>query len=108
MSSFIAKTDVDVVITHTDNRAWNLADYFTVLDPYIGKVMKDYSPAALAAVSSSHSSDKDIKLIPLTTQGLGIYYNKKNPRRRRNQDRRGPCFMEGFPRGMRGDEEGPE
>ena len=78
MSAFVAKNDVDVVILHADNRAWNLVDFFEVLDPYIGAEIKNYSPGALKAVSASGDPARDIRMLPLTAQGLGFYYNKAN------------------------------
>jgi ABC-type glycerol-3-phosphate transport system substrate-binding protein len=78
MSTFTAKNNVDVVIVHADNRAWNLVDFFEVLDPYIAGDIKNYSPGALKAVSASQNPGRDIRMLPLTAQGLGIYYNKAN------------------------------
>jgi ABC-type glycerol-3-phosphate transport system substrate-binding protein len=77
MSAFTAKSDVDVVLSHTDNRAWNFKDFLTILDPYIGSVIKNYSPAALKACSASKDAQKDIRMLPLTSQGVGFYYNKQ-------------------------------
>lgn len=76
MSAFTAKSDVDVVLSHTDNRAWNLADFFEVLDPYITDVKGTYDKSALKACSASGSSEKDMRMLPLTAQGVGFYYNK--------------------------------
>ncbi len=78
MAAFTAGTDVDVILTHTDNRGWNLSDFFTTLDDSIADVKGDYAPAALAACSESGDANKNIKMLPLTSQGLGIYYNKAN------------------------------
>jgi ABC-type glycerol-3-phosphate transport system substrate-binding protein len=78
MSAFVAKTDVDVVILHADNRAWNLADFFEVLDPHITAEMKNYATPSLKAVSATQDPTKNIKMLPLTVQGIGFYYNKAN------------------------------
>jgi ABC-type glycerol-3-phosphate transport system substrate-binding protein len=78
MSAFVAKNNVDVVILHADNRAWNLVDFFEVLDPYIKSDIKNYSSGALKAVSASQDPTRDIRMLPLTAQGLGFYYNKAN------------------------------
>ena len=78
MSAFTAKTDVDVVMTHTDNRAWNLKDFFEVLNPYVSSVMGNYSSAALKASSPTQDPAKDLRALPLTSQGVGFYYNKQN------------------------------
>jgi ABC-type glycerol-3-phosphate transport system substrate-binding protein len=72
MSTFVAKTNVDVVISHTDNRAWNLVDFFEVLDPYITSEIGNYSPMALKAVSASQNASRDIPMQPLTAQGIRI------------------------------------
>jgi ABC-type glycerol-3-phosphate transport system substrate-binding protein len=76
-SAFTAKSDVDVVITHADNRAWNLVDFFEVLDPYIVDTIDTYDKTALKACSASKVADEDIRMLPLTAQGFGIYYNKQ-------------------------------
>jgi len=78
LSAFTAHSDVDVVLLHADNRAWNMVDFFAVMDKQIAPVMEDYAPTALAAVSASGSPISDIRMLPLTAQGLGFYYNKAN------------------------------
>lgn len=77
-STFTAKSDVDVVLLHTDNRAWNMKDFYVTLDGYLGAAKNDYAPSARAACSASKSADSDIRMLPLTAQGLGMYFNKKN------------------------------
>ncbi|MDR2304543.1 MAG: extracellular solute-binding protein [Treponema sp.] len=81
MSAFVAKNDVDVIITHTDNRAWNMAEFMEVLDPYIINERSEYARSALRAVSSSQNPDRDTRMLPLTAQGMGFYYNKLNFRK---------------------------
>jgi ABC-type glycerol-3-phosphate transport system substrate-binding protein len=78
VSAFRAQNDVDVIMLHPDNRAWNLKDFFEVLDPYITAEKANYSSAALAASSASQDPNSDIRMLPLTAQGQGIYYNKAN------------------------------
>ena len=78
-SAFVAKTDVDVVIVHVDNRAWNLKDYFEVLDPYITAESKNYATPSLKAVSASQNPSRDIRMLPLTVQGIGYYYSQQPP-----------------------------
>jgi ABC-type glycerol-3-phosphate transport system substrate-binding protein len=76
-SAFTAKTNVDVVMTHSDNRDWNLADYFEVLDPYLKLTQQNYSEGALLVCSKDHNNPpKDIQILPQTAQGEGMYYNK--------------------------------
>jgi ABC-type glycerol-3-phosphate transport system substrate-binding protein len=67
--AFTAKTDVDVVILHTDNRAWNLATFFEPLDPYIAGVKSNYAASALKATTDPN--DGVLKGLPLTSQGSG-------------------------------------
>jgi ABC-type glycerol-3-phosphate transport system substrate-binding protein len=78
VSAFRAKNDVDVIMIHPDNRAWNLVDFFEVLDPYITAEKANYSSAALKASSASQDASKNIRMLPLTAQGMGMYYNKAN------------------------------
>jgi len=78
MSAFSAKNDVDVVMLHPDNRAWNLVDFFEVLDQYISAERASYANAALKACSPSQDANRDTRMLPLTSQGMGIYYNKLN------------------------------
>jgi ABC-type glycerol-3-phosphate transport system substrate-binding protein len=81
MSAFVAKNDVDVIITHTNNQAWNLAEFMEVLDPYIINERSEYARSALQAVSPSQNPDGDTRMLPLTAQGMGFYYNKLNFRK---------------------------
>ena len=78
MATFTAETDVDVVLLHTDNRAWNMVDFYAVLDSYIQGSKDTYAPSARIACSASKNADSDIRMLPLTAQGLGMYYNKIN------------------------------
>ncbi|MDR2952546.1 MAG: extracellular solute-binding protein [Treponema sp.] len=77
-SAFTAKNAVDVVMIHPDNRAWNLVDFFEVLDSRITAEKANYSSAALKACSASQDPNRDIRMLPLTAQGMGVYYNKAN------------------------------
>ncbi|MDY0288131.1 MAG: extracellular solute-binding protein [Sphaerochaeta sp.] len=81
LSAFSAKSDLDVFLTHTDQRAWVLAELFHVFDTDIVDVIDTYAPSALEACSETKSPDSDIKILPLTAQGNGIYYNKNNFRK---------------------------
>jgi ABC-type glycerol-3-phosphate transport system substrate-binding protein len=78
LSAFSAESDLDVFLTHTDQRAWGIAESFHVFDDEISDVMGNYAESALKACSETNSADSDIKILPLTAQGLGIYYNKAN------------------------------
>lgn len=81
LSAFSAKSDLDVFLTHTDQRAWVIAELFYVLDDDIADVIDTYAPSALEACSETNSADSDIKILPLTAQGSGFYYNKNNFRK---------------------------
>ncbi len=71
-------TGPDIIMAHTDQRIWNMEEFLVTLDPYISDWREDISDSAWAACSSTGESDKNIKIVPLTAQGLGIYYNKAN------------------------------
>ena len=68
----------DVIMAHTDQRIWNMEEFLLNLDPYIADWKDDIADSAWAACSSTKESSKNIKIVPLTAQGLGIYYNKAN------------------------------
>lgn len=68
----------DVIMSHTDQRIWNMEEFLLTLDEYIVDWKDDMADSAWAAVSSTKESDRNIKMVPLTAQGLGIYYNKAN------------------------------
>ena len=71
-------TGPDVIMAHTDQRIWNMEEFLLPLDSHIAEWKDDMADSAWAACSSTKDSDKNIKLVPLTAQGLGIYYNKAN------------------------------
>ncbi len=68
----------DVILTHTDQRIWNLSEGLAVLDPYIADWKDEVSDLVWKACSETGNPDENIKIVPLTSQGLGIYYNKNN------------------------------
>lgn len=78
LSAFSAESDLDVFLTHTDQRAWGISESFYVFDDAIADVMDTYADSALQACSETNSADSDIKILPLTAQGIGFYYNKPN------------------------------
>lgn len=71
-------TGPDVIMAHTDQRIWNMDEFLLNLDPYIADWKDDIAESAWAAGSSTKEADRNIKIVPLTAQGLGIYYNKAN------------------------------
>ncbi|MDA3955651.1 ABC transporter substrate-binding protein, partial [Oceanispirochaeta sp.] len=77
-SSLSSGIGPDVLMAHTDQRIWNMEEFLLPLDSYIASWKDDIADSAWAACSSTKESDKNIKIIPLTAQGLGIYYNKAN------------------------------
>ena len=76
-SAFRAKNDLDVVMIHPESRAWNLMDFFEVLDPYITAEKGNYSGNTLKVMAAPSDPGK-IRMLPLTNQGMGVYYNKLN------------------------------
>ena len=73
-----AGTAPDVIMIHPDPRAWALQQFFLDLTPHIRDVRGTYSSAALRASSPTQNPNGDTKMLPLTAQGMGIYYNKQN------------------------------
>jgi ABC-type glycerol-3-phosphate transport system substrate-binding protein len=78
LSAFSAESDLDVFLTHTDQRAWGIAESFYTFDDAIIDIIDTYADSALKACSETNSADSDIKILPLTAQGVGFYYNKAN------------------------------
>lgn len=71
----------DIIMAHTDQRIWNLEEFLLPLDAYIGDWKDDMADSAWEACSATKESDRNIKLVPLTAQGLGIYVNTENLRK---------------------------
>lgn len=68
----------DIALVHTDQRIWNMEEFLLPLDSYIASWKDDISDSAWVACSSTRESGRNIMIIPLTAQGIGIYYNKAN------------------------------
>jgi raffinose/stachyose/melibiose transport system substrate-binding protein len=68
----------DVIMTHTDQRIWNMQEFLLPLDEHIADWRNNIADSAWQASSSTKEVDKNIMMVPLTAQGLGIYYNKAN------------------------------
>ena len=62
----------DVAMFHPGSRVEGFADIIVDLDPYINDVKGQFSAAGIAACSVGGK----VKVLPLTMQGFGIYYNK--------------------------------
>jgi raffinose/stachyose/melibiose transport system substrate-binding protein len=67
-----ANQGADVVMFHPGARANGFDDILVALDPYIGGVKGQFTAASMAMVTQNGK----VKLLPLTMQGFGIYYNK--------------------------------
>jgi ABC-type glycerol-3-phosphate transport system substrate-binding protein len=63
----------DVAMFHPGTRAYQFDDILVDLTPYIGDVKDQFTAASIAAVSK----DGKVKLLPMTMQGFGFYYNKE-------------------------------
>ncbi len=66
----------DVAMFHADSRLEQFASLVTTLDKKVTDVKAQFTPSSLAAVSSPAKVGGELKLLPLTAQGIGIYYNK--------------------------------
>jgi len=77
-SSLSSGVGPDVLMAHADQRIWNMDEFLLNLDSSIASWKDDISDSAWVACSSTKEADKNIKIIPLTAQGLGIYFNKSN------------------------------
>jgi ABC-type glycerol-3-phosphate transport system substrate-binding protein len=71
-SAATANDGPDVAMFHPGARVEGFADIISDLNPYIGDVKGKFTPASIAACSVGGK----VKLLPLTMQGFGIYYNK--------------------------------
>jgi ABC-type glycerol-3-phosphate transport system substrate-binding protein len=66
----------DVAMFHPGAREYGFGDILVDLDPYIQDVKSQFTPASIEMVSMNGKVGEPIKLLPLTMQGFGIYYNK--------------------------------
>ena len=66
----------DVVMFHPGTRAYGFGDVLIDLGPYIQDVKAQFTPASITMVSQDGKDGGPVKLLPLTMQGFGIYYNK--------------------------------
>lgn len=73
-----AKTGPDVALSHTDQRTWNLSQSYVKLNQYVQSWMDEFPQTAWEACSEGGNPSKGIKMVPLTAQGLGMYYNIPN------------------------------
>ncbi len=61
---------------HPGAREYGFGDILVDLTPYIQDVKNQFTAASIAMVSMDGKVGAPIKLLPLTMQGFGIYYNK--------------------------------
>ena len=66
----------DVVMFHGGARAWEFDQFLEPLDDYIEHWRHEISDFTWAAASYQGDPDNPVKVVPLTTQGLGWYYSK--------------------------------
>jgi len=66
----------DVAMFHPGAREYGFGDILVDLTPYIQDVKGQFTAASIAMVSMDGKMGAPIKLLPLTMQGFGIYYNK--------------------------------
>ena len=66
----------DVVMFHGGVQAYEFDEYTVALDSYIKSWRKEISEFSWAFCSEGGNGAKPVHLVPLTTQGFGIYYNK--------------------------------
>ncbi len=67
----------DVAMFHPGAREYGFGDILVNLDPFIKDVKSQFTAASIAMVSMDGKVGAPIKLLPMTMQGFGIYYNKE-------------------------------
>lgn len=76
-SAATANSGPDVAMFHPGARAYGFDDILVDLGPYIKDVKSQFTTASLEMVSFEGKLGAPIKLLPMTMQGFGIYYNKE-------------------------------
>ncbi len=66
----------DVAMFHPGARVEGFADVIVDLDPYIKDVKGQFTTASIEMCSLGGKLGAPVKVLPLTMQGFGIYYNK--------------------------------
>lgn len=66
----------DIVMFHAGVQAYEFDPYTIDLDKYIKSYRADFSDFTLNFVSAGGKAGAPVHMVPLTTQGFGIYYNK--------------------------------
>ncbi len=66
----------DVAMFHPGAREYGFGDFLVDLTPYVQDVKSQFTPASIQMVSMNGQVGAPIKLLPMTMQGFGFYYNK--------------------------------
>ena len=66
----------DIVMFHGGVQAYEFDDYTIGMDQYIAPWRSEISEFSWAYCSEGGDGSKPVHMVPLTTQGFGIYYNK--------------------------------
>jgi raffinose/stachyose/melibiose transport system substrate-binding protein len=76
-SAATANSGPDVVMFHPGARVNGFADIIVDLDPYIKDVKGEFAQASIEMCSLNGKLGAPVKVLPMTMQGFGIYYNKE-------------------------------
>jgi len=66
----------DIVMFHGGVQAYEFDDYTMEMDSYISSWRSEISEFSWAYCSEGGNASKPVHMVPITTQGFGIYYNK--------------------------------
>ena len=66
----------DVVMFHAGNSAYEFDEFTLPLDDYIAPWRNEIAEFSWAFCSEGGDGSKPVHLVPITIQGMGIYYNK--------------------------------
>lgn len=66
----------DIIMFHGGVQAYEFDDYTIDLDKYVKPWRSEISEFSWAYCSAGGIASKPVHMVPLTTQGFGIYYNK--------------------------------
>ena len=75
-SAATANDGPDVAMFHPGARDYGFDDILVDLGPYIKDVKGQFTQASIEMVSIGGKLGAPVKLLPMTMQGFGIYYNK--------------------------------
>jgi ABC-type glycerol-3-phosphate transport system substrate-binding protein len=76
-SAATANDGPDVAMFHPGAREYGFDDILVDLGPYIKDVKGQFTQASIEMVSIGGKLGAPVKLLPMTMQGFGIYYNKE-------------------------------